>query len=687
MTISDGVELGAAVFTATLMGAAVIRGKYIAMEEKEHAEELAHIGELEDATFPPAKLEPIFSRTDPKDEKSPLRGPVIPLAMLRSIAKCKPNFENKALDRYVRHIQNAVAYAYEYIAGRLNRDKLFRGAIDDPTSSVMSYVIMKLGQDCVSFVDNDQVVKTLQALSNFIKRFASARDKKTNDSFRFVHLIQVHDELETAIFLLKEHMLSLSLSEKVKQLLAVSDEAAQGLIRCLVKMIVSNEYWHLLDTFIPERLQKGLLRHRYHYKEGWLLKAPRTDSEVRLPDSMMSEWIKTNTQDYLLALSLEEDKTKKKDLIGPKKFDVAEPLDYRHIYHIFSKSRNFLTLTVAPTDDATATSSFVTITQPGLAKARVMFASKLNKLCHAVIDTRRVCAKLRDKLIEFGQYYGSLPEKTVYSFAVLSEFRDMMMKDNLDQLTELSAMYTDNHKAMLNEAEDDGLYDELKQLLEDTIQKKMSSGFTELVTSHKNRLGHKHQHLDMSKLRPVLVDDTDSFIKLIHELADKYGISPKITQPVSVDAAPVIVKNATMEMYKTLGKISLRLEEIEKTEQDRAINLYNKMYAYLLALLLHSREIYNDRTEERRNKAAHLQTLLLFYNQEFLKFLAMPLARRQSLARDFVYEVETSLKSPLNNYIDTHKPGTLKVFDTKTRGIAGKFLNECELMQRQLLVR
>ena len=685
-SVTTGVEAGAAVFTVLLMGSQLVKGEFKKIDEKKHAEELKKIGEITNAAFIKAPhLEPIFTRSKPDDEKSPLKGPVLTQATFKSIAKCKPNFENKALDRYVRHVQNAVSYLYEFHSARLRRNWLYKGDLEDPTSSVLCYIALKLGLECVTFTDNQRALATLQALATLTKKFASARDPNTKTTFRFARLTQIYDELNIAIFLLKDHSLSLSLTERVKEFLSVYDDIAQGLLTCAIKMIVPNDQWYLLDSFNPQRLRLGLLRHEYDYWEGWPVKIQVSENKVMLPDAHLSDWIKISAEDYSLALALEDEKGKSGDFINPHKFDLVEPLDYKHIARIYKHSRNFMTMTVAPVSESKATSHFVTVTQPELMRSRVQFSSNLMKLLHYANVNRFFGAWLRNELLRVGQDYFDLPENNIYMFAALNEFRNQMMRLTQMEATKLSEMLTDQHKAMLNEKEDDGLYDELKTNLE-MIQKRGNEVITALINGHNDKLRHKHHDIDTKKLNPVFLREGDTLMWVPHFMAERFEL--KIDLPVQLvkkeeEPAP----NPTIKMYRTLAKISNRISEIEQTQQDVGINHYNQIYAYLLALLMHAQEISNDRTDERRDKAAHLFGLLKAYDDKFLVFLKKSLSERQSSVKNFALDIEISLINGANKFIDIHKAGTITFFKTRTRKLATQFKQECKSLARQIGAR
>ena len=676
--VEAGVTLGTALVTVTVLGGLEIEKIVVKHVEAARLAEIADVQTIFDQTYKTINIPPFFSGT-------PLTGSFLTVETLNKIAATTPLFDNKKTDQCVRHIINAINYLVEWHGNRLSRTNALgrhEGKVDDVTSSTISNLILLLSENCVKFTDTTLVLSYLNQTIEFVRRFAGF---KQYESYRKVSLTQVLSELEIAVFLLNSHRLSLSITERVKQLLTVTDDATIQLLMNAAKLVVKNKDWRLMETFIPQRLEKGLLRYKLHYQEEGLgIKIWKTEAAIGLHKSILSRWIVKNCKDYLLALSLEDAPEDKGNFINLSEFNVPnlQPVQDELLAH-FRESNNFMTLTSKQNDGTNAANQLVTI-NASLLEERVAFFAGMMHLLHCLNILRYFCAHFRDCITEFGERrYKKFPHDTVFMFGVIRDFRNELNNYTQRLGVDLDRIVSSQHNAMLTEKLGSGILNVIKNILSNVIGR-VCQELDNLVEWHNNNLLHHHPRPKVPlSAQKVNIHSTDHMLVIAHRIATAFKFS--IHENVSLDVAPPPPPMDDLsQTYLKIADINHRITALQQKPDTptQDVQHYREACTALLYLLAHTIDIGFEQAPARQRKAQQIMALIVNYADELQKYLAKTVPDREIDAAAFANRIRLSANNPANHIIDQRKPWTICFWQTESRKRLQHLVQACEKVAR-----
>jgi hypothetical protein len=674
--VEAGVTIGTALVTVTVLGGLKIQKEIAEHKEKARLKEIAIVQEIFDETFkkidPPAP--PFFSG-------KPLAGAFLTSATLKTMAATTPMFDNKETDRCVRHILNAINHLVEWHQARLDRTNILwmrENSIDDITSSTISNLILLLSQNCIRFTDINLVDQYLEQTTEFIRKFAAV--KKYN-SFRKASLTPVLSELETAKFLLKSHSLSLSITELNKELLTVTDDVAIQFLMNTTQLIVRQKYRHLLDSFVPQRLAKGLLRYKMRYSEDALgVKVPKTEDMVALHKSILSDWMIKNVQDYLAALSLEDAPEDKGNFIHPEFFAVPnlKPLQDDLMAH-FRECDNFLTLKAKDNDGTNAANELVTI-DPTMLQERMEFDSKLQTLLHYLNIVRNFAAEFRDAMLEFGQRrYRRKPQDMVFMFGVVADLSKLINESTQRLGVDLQHIISSQANTMLTPERGSSVLSSIKTLLE-KVSSKVCPELLKQVQWHNNNLLHHHPAPKTPiKSQKVKIGGTDRMLVLTHRIAT--GLHFPIHENVLLDLPPVpLLADTLSQTHKAFADVNQCINESQHKAEVPAVDIqrYRNAYTALSLLFGHTIQMSYETNTQRKQKSQHMLELILTYAEDMHSMLKKTVPEREHDMAAFANRIRTLTESTAHKIIDKRKDWTICFWKTTSRKLFDNVVDEVE---------
>jgi hypothetical protein len=633
----------------------------------------------------------------PKIFDAEFKASVLTSETLRGLIDKRPKYLNKFLDQYVRHIMSALGYLYEYHTGRLARAKKtkFLGLsipftqgserYDDITSSVICWLILQIGDKCVDVDSYDKVISYLTHIIAFTSEFASIKSK---DSYRFKKLTPVIAKLKLAKRLLEDHKISLSLTERVKEVLEITSTAASNLIMACAKLIVPNEHWDLLATFIPERLAKGNLQEHLEYE---VYGVPKTQPLIKLPNSKLATYVKISAIDYLRALDIED--SGDDDFINPAKFELTET-DAENIIKSFHGCHNFLTLKARRGDGTEAVNELMRIAQEDALPRGRLFLGFIISIFYMNI-ARKNARLLRDGLIELGQRYFESPEEAAYMFKVVSAFRGRVIHDVNEVLRSLNNLEELMGNALIPVNEGDGIFNEIKTGLE-LIKTKVDSSLQALVTINTNRVD-LHEIPEREHTKPVTLNRKDPMLVNFNLIATRLRLP--IDQQVLQEGTPVVLPELSTkekldkEICAIHKRIDLLVGDAVTSPDGDAVKFtdqYKEVYLCMLSVFLHSLRMATQKNQKRIDKADHLQKLLLKQCTEFHRFLNKLPPDRHSQMGVFVGSMVNSTQGAENSFLDVHDPKShwvvrffkSKLMNTTSRNKENELVAACKGLQR-----
>ena len=674
--VEAGVTIGTAIVTVTVLGGLRIQKDIAEHKEKVRLKEIAVVQEIFEETF--KKIDP---PPPPFFSGKPLAGAFLTSATLKTMAATTPLFDNKETDRCVRHIINAINLLVEWHQARLDRTNVLwmhENDITDITSSTISNLILLLSENCIKFTNIPLVLDYLEQTTEFIRKFSSV---KKYESFRKTSLTPVLTELETAKFLLKSHSLSLSITELVKELLTVTDDVTIQLLMNSTQIIVRQKYRHLLDTFVPQRLAKGLLRYKMHYSEPALgIKIPKTDDMVALHKSILSDWIIKNDKDYLLALSLEDASEDKGNFVQPEFFEVPnlKPLEHDLMEHL-RECDNFLSLKAKDNDGLNAANDLVTI-DPTLLQERVQFYSKLMVLLHYLNTVRYFAAHFRDSIRECGERrYKKYPHDMVFMFGVVADLRNLINESTQRLGVEMQHIVSSQANTMLTPEKGSSILGAMKKIL-DNVSSKVCQELHNLVQWHNNNLLHHHPAPKTPIIsHKVKINAADHMLVISHRIATALHFT--VNENVTLDLPPRPMPMDTLSnTHKAFASINQHINDIQHKAEVPAVDVqrYRDAYMALALLFAHVLQMSHEKDNQRKQKSQHMLQLILSYADDMHSMLKKSVPEREHDMAAFANRIRTSAESTANKIIDKRKDWTICFWKTTSRKLFDNVVDECE---------
>ena len=287
----------AAVATATVLGIAAIKLAVKEHRETKLLERIKVINGYYHEHLERVKLPAIFMMTKDDKQKEIASSIILSEDVFRDIAQAVPAFSDSDLIRYGDYILQAMAGIRKFYQFRLKRGGFKQGKADDDTSNVLCYALLMLSTHCIKFSDYNVTLATIKALSDFILAFASIGNDENRARFKFLR--PVHVILNNAHDHLKDHFLSLSLSEKLDLLIHNLADINKKMLRCLAKLLTPHNVWENIDWLMPDELALGIIKYEY---EDTSLRSMLVQKEIKFKPSVFSDYVKQCAVHYQHAI-------------------------------------------------------------------------------------------------------------------------------------------------------------------------------------------------------------------------------------------------------------------------------------------------------------------------------------------------------------------------------------------------
>lgn len=280
---------------------------------------------------------------------------------------------------------------------------------NDKSSRAKQKVTLYVLHYCISIIDSFMSFKgfywdidCVHQFSKFIYKYYMSF--QNNNSQHQTHLKEVFESLEKAEMALRAHQDELTIEDMLEQLLKNSLDAEQYLLTTFTKFAVENKNEELVDYADADDLMQGILRKQATMaRVGNFVYSEK--SEVRLQDSLLTDWVKKIHELHLKIIDPSYYIKKEEMLPAEELFSVARVKDkpevLKKLKNHFNDCGNFMTRMSANGSET----KLITISDPnkiwdrteklGLIAAVTYKVQHLIKLLTVLINSEKLLGEIR----------------------------------------------------------------------------------------------------------------------------------------------------------------------------------------------------------------------------------------------------------------------------------------------------
>lgn len=235
------------------------------------------------------------------DEKNPKNLKALPVDEddIKAIGETKSHQSEIGLEVFVENVDSAISELKAYY------ETLDKTGV---TARVLAH-ILHLIDDCVlKFQGYDLDIAYLTALINFIDKYASTSAHGAG-SQHFSRLKGAYQYLRKAKDELKKHKETRSFTYDISELKDACIKHSKVMIRNIVQVILPNKHWGLLPNLVIQKLAKDGTVTEEHVKRAANVPivgvVATHDAEVKLENSIITDWVIHLSRYYLKSLTAE----------------------------------------------------------------------------------------------------------------------------------------------------------------------------------------------------------------------------------------------------------------------------------------------------------------------------------------------------------------------------------------------
>lgn len=662
---ATGGVLGAMAAAAAVV---VIHKKWEDYKEKEHRELVENINRIHkkyleriespDGTFLQG-FPPVFKFAEDGKTVDSLH---YNIDELRDIGTNPPHIES-ALSSYREDILDAIRELKGFYLGRKPKH------YNDVTSAVLSYLLNILQNKCLGFEGYNNDIAYLDALTQFIDKYASMSGSKKTQLFSRIG--PVYSCLQKAREKLERHQKSMPLRELVDNLRESSIVNSDKLLRLFIKMIIPTKVSDLggLATYV--HLREGVLSGEYIRTEtrGKIVWAK--DKQIELPDSIFKNWIIGLAKYYKRAL-VPTSILRKNNTIQPvdlfkfrqlSKNELNEQLKLIRV--VFEHSPNYINTQLV-------NSEFVPVKNKREMIQRTEYLADFAHLVHAMISLQAFCAHLINSIDMLGTIYINDPHHFNTIFTRVEVLCDLIKSDLEKNRNNFLELFRAGKNTMRLAKEGVLPYD-VEQAFK--AIENMLDNLGERVSGYKNQpLGSSGASIKVAVTDILHVAEffTDMYFpdanksKSSHESTQDtdapISLEPDISKVEPIEQIPQS-SDSGMDKETSLNHLSHRIsQKIREIKREQPIDpnatRYQTIWNTLRALHNKSLAMLGEKNigEERKEKADKTYNLVRALHQKTLTFLSLSQEERFDRAEDWIQEIHDEINSPDNRvFIDTHR--------------------------------
>lgn len=583
--------------------------------------------------------------------------------------------------KYFRNVKSAIQKIRYYYFLRIKENASNR---HDPISKVLLYLLYTLEQFCTKFEGYNLDIAYMKAIAACLNELALW--EKTTTSQIHSHLQEALEHIEEGVRVLEWHNHELSMHESVDNLNDSCVTHCEDLIQLLLKSIINKKHRDddLIMSATFEELAMGLVR-KEHIKLAKFDFVFWNESQIDLPDSIFSDWIKVLANYYLKVedaryLLSQNDIPDFEKLFtlptlsveGKSKEQIKhDELIYQNIRTLFKNSKSVMVSKAVPIEGKTGKFTSVVVTDNKEIFERMKIFSDVFSLFTLISSISYNSIHILKGIKNLGVLYMQSRTTAPYSniFYVLDQLRNLLISSveknraNLEKIRDYNKGAKTEDQSLLAEYEiflkaiDKEIlpiFDDVKRLREDAI----SNPRLMQMKIHKEE--HEMQTVAMTlakafKLDLPLTREEHSQSELKKDTSTlspspyvKTEVKPVTTANIiKKDVIHEIVPELINDVNKTYSTLLSNLKKCQKNLIDLSVdqyvassewNAYKELQRDLDAIQMkaNSLEIEKSKSVERHEKANDMLVVFFDWISEINSILSEKKENRIDLLRDFI---------------------------------------------------